>query len=97
MAKKTRKDTKFVALAGLFFVVLIGVMVVMFVPDPFFEPPRGELPVTNPPVACTLEFAPVCGEDGFTYDNSCNAEVAGTTVMHKGMCQAESLFDQLYG
>ncbi len=96
MAKKTSKQTRRVALIGLSLMIIVG-LIIVFVPDPFFEPVRGAVPVTDPPVACITLFAPVCGENGLTYDNSCNAEVAGTTVKHEGMCRAESLFDQLYG
>ena len=96
MAKKTSKQTRRVALIGLSLMIIVG-LIIVFVPDPFFEPERGVIPVTDPPTACILIFAPVCGENGLTYDNSCNAEVAGTTVKHEGMCRAESLFDQLVG
>ena len=48
------------------------------------KPPDG-------PVMCTADWRPVCGCDGKTYANACNASAAGVTRFTEGECGAESI------
>jgi hypothetical protein len=50
-------------------------------------------PPPIPPVVCSTNYVPVCGSDGNSYTNDCNATKANTSVAYKGLCQSPRMGD----
>lgn len=48
---------------------------------------KGCVETAKPDCMCTLQYAPVCGCNGKTYGNSCEAECYGITEYTQGPCR----------
>ena len=61
--------------------VLVAISLVMIAIDPGY---LSGMPVK--PVACTLDYTPMCGVDGITYGNSCMLDAVKIDLAYPGEC-----------
>lgn len=50
--------------------------------------PNSKSDSTNPSIACSQLYSPICGVDGVTYPNRCEIDIKSVAVAYSGECQA---------
>jgi len=97
----SKADKKTITLVLIFKIILISLVVLLVVPvfqveeDMIIQQRSGidlisqhfdQTELFEEPVACIQQFDPVCTVGGVTFPNQCEADVAGETVLFKGVC-----------
>lgn len=75
------------ALLGLIFVLALSLLLASCGKDQTTEDTEETDSSLDPETGCTLEYAPVCGEDGLTYQNTCFSSLRNVAAAHTGVCE----------
>jgi len=74
-------------------IIIVGILAAISIgfiamdPNDIIEPRI----VEEKPVACTLQWDPMCGVDGKTYGNSCMLDAANVKLNHSGECVVKEI------
>ena len=74
-----------IAIVGILVAISIGF--ISMDPENIIEP--RVIIVEEKPVACTMQWEPMCGVDGVTYGNSCMLDASDTELDYSGECVVE--------
>ena len=66
--------------------ILVAAILGMIVMAPGYLNNAPAMPQSEIPIACTLEWAPVCGDDEVTYGNLCMLNAADVKLAYQGEC-----------
>ena len=73
-------------------VAILNEMKAVFLSSVFYAPSDKYLTsctdTSKSPMACTMQYDPMCGVDGFTYGNACMLSGAGVELAYTGACVA---------
>lgn len=69
-----------IAVVGI--LVAISLVLISISPDDVIEPRE----ISQKPIICSMDYAPVCGIDGETYSNFCVLEASDVRLDYGGVC-----------